>query len=115
MTAGTMDRRREKLNKSGVRRCWSVFGGMSGVVEGTKRAVGRRRDGSSASVSVSPAQSWPGAVDIVFNAVVRGRRPGVASTAGFGETPLRPQEVYMGRRPSSSSFSLLSCRVVMDV
>ena len=114
-----MERRREKLNKSGVSRCWREFGGMSGAEEETKRAVGRRRDGSSASVSVSPAQSWPGAVDIVFNAAVRERRPGVAITvpaAGFGNPPPpRPQEVYMGRWPSSSSFSLLSCGVVVDV
>ena len=42
-----------------------------------------------------------GAADIVFNAaVVRGRRPDVTSavpSAGFGEAPPRPQEVYMGR------------------
>ena len=47
---------------------------MSGAEEETKRAVGRRRDGSSASVSVSPAQSWPGAVDIVFAAAPVVRR-----------------------------------------
>ena len=48
------------------------FGGMSGAEE-TKRAVSKRWDGSSASVSVSSAQSWQDAVHIVFNAAVRER------------------------------------------
>jgi hypothetical protein len=79
---------------------WPV--GEVGVgVEETKGAVGRRRDGSSASVSVSPAQSWPGAVDIVFTAAaVREWSPVMATVpaAGYGEAPPWPQEVYMGGR-----------------
>ena len=51
--------RREKLNKSDVSRCWRELGGY------------KRRDGSSASLSVSPAQ--------MLRRVVRKRRPGVAS------------------------------------
>ena len=79
---------------------------MSGAEEETKRAVGRRRDGSSASVSVSPAQSWPGAVDIVFAAapVVRKRRPGVASSRRRG-----PRRCIWGagRLPRRFRYSLV--------
>lgn len=38
-----MESRRENSKRSGVSRCWSVFGGMSGADAGTTRDVGRFR------------------------------------------------------------------------
>jgi len=86
--AGTIDSQREKENRSGVRRCCIVVGGISGPEEGMIRAVGscrncgrmigiatlesiRTRTGrSSLSVSVSPAPRNPGAVVIVFGSQI---------------------------------------------
>ena len=42
--AGTIDSQREKANRNGVRRCWSVVGGISGPEEGIIRAVGSWRN-----------------------------------------------------------------------
>ena len=42
--AGTMESRRENSKRSGVNRCWSVFGGTRGPEDGIMRAVGRWRD-----------------------------------------------------------------------
>jgi hypothetical protein len=41
--AGTIDSQREKANRSGVRRCCSVVGGINGPEGGTIRAVGSCR------------------------------------------------------------------------